>query len=623
LLIGGCVPGSGPWALVIPEQRHLDLRDSERLPKIPVPPIAAPLTVSDPTPVVPDSYMSLDDAINIALANSKVIRILNGITATSSGKTIYDPAISNTTIDQARGVFDPMLTLNNTWNHLDTPQAILDPTGSAGTTIFGTRDDQYQLNMGLTKKTVFGGTLGLSVMDTHDRFQSGLPPSGFFALNPQNLVQPGFFALNPQNQPVTALNYTQPLLKGAGIAANVAPIVIARLNTEVTYFQLNDSVQELVRGVVEAYWGVVFAHTDVWAKEQQVEQGKAAYERAAAQQRAGLGSAGVAAQTRSAYYNFKANLIASQANLLNREAALRSLLQLPPYVPERLILTTPHTTARVEPRWREVLELAAQRRPDLIELQLIIEADQQALIQANNQALPQVDLVTQYKWAGLDGLTPNGTPLGGGPFNSWTVGVNVAMPLGLRQARASMRSAELVLVRDKANLQQAQHQAAHFIALSLRNLAQFYEQYQAFKETRAAAKINLEQQLADFRAGRGIYLNVLQAITDWGNAISSEAQALASYNTELATLERQTGTILETHGVRFVEERFRAIGPLGRLAAPRLYPADIPPGPNAPIYPPGAEPAEKALEQERPGLGPPLEEGPSPRPVFGTPEPRP
>ena len=44
----------------------------------------------------------MDEAIQIALANADVIRVLTGTTATSTGQTIYDPAITNTDIDAAR-----------------------------------------------------------------------------------------------------------------------------------------------------------------------------------------------------------------------------------------------------------------------------------------------------------------------------------------------------------------------------------------------------------------------------------------------------------------------------------------------------------------------------------------
>ena len=171
-----------------------------------------------------------------------------------------------------------------------------------------------------------------------------------------------------------------------------------------------------------------------------------------------------------------------------------------------------------------------------------------------------------------------------GQITDWTLAVNFSVPLGLRRERAAVRRQELVIARDRANIQQGVHNLAHELAAGVRDLSQSYEQYEAFRETRQAARINLEQQAAQYRSGRTIFLNVLAAITDWGNAVSAEAQALLQYNTDLATLERQTGTILETHGVRFYEERFLSIGPLGRLFKPRAYPQRLPPTENVDLY---------------------------------------
>ena len=46
-------------------------------------------------------------------------------------------------------------------------------------------------------------------------------------------TDPRIGGLNPQGRSAVALSYTQPLLQGAGAAANLAPIVIARINTEI------------------------------------------------------------------------------------------------------------------------------------------------------------------------------------------------------------------------------------------------------------------------------------------------------------------------------------------------------------------------------------------------------
>ncbi|HTK74429.1 MAG TPA: TolC family protein [Gemmataceae bacterium] len=605
LALAGCVPVSGVWSLVVPEQRRLDVREPGDFPPAPIPPVPPPETVNHRVPQeVPSQELSLDQAIRIALANSQVVRVLAGGTAVSSGQTIYDPAISNTQIDQARAVFDPIINVNNAFSRSEVPQAAFDPTSPVGASITGTRIDNYDLGVGVTKRTVTGGTLALNFADNVARFNP----------NPSSL--------NPQSPSSLTLSYTQPLLQGAGIDVNVAPIMIARINTERSYFQLKDAVQELVRGVIEAYWAVVFARTDVWARRQQVEQGEFAYLLAEARKRQGLGTAGAEAQAKVALTNFKATLIASEANLLQREAALRNILGLPPTEPTRFTPDTAPTPTRVEPQWSEVIRLAEVRRPDLIELKLIIEADQQSLLVARNQALPRVDATALYRWNGLEGQTPTGAHMSSDPgqFTDWSLGVNFSVPLGLRQGRAGLRQAELILARDRANLQQGLHAALHQLAANMRNLAQFYEQYRAYQETRTAARINLQEQLGLYRSQmvRGqqpIFLNVLQAITDWGNAVSSEAQSLAQYNVELANLERQTGTILETHGVRFFEERFGSIGPLGRLAAPVCYPQAVVPSPNADRYPAAAEPAEAALDRERPSLQPTPVPVPEPPPL--------
>lgn len=583
-----------PWRFVLPEQRRLEIRDPAQLARVPFPDLPAPRTVSTVEPDAEPQRLSLDEAIRTALETTEVVRVLAGVTAVSSGQTIYDPAISNTQIDNARARFDPQFRLDNNFFRSDQPLAVPGHT--------------YDMQMGLAKDTVTGGTASLNVRTTPTRDRFNVPGQ----------------VLNPRAPSSTEISYTQPLLRGAGVAANVAPIVIARIDTERSFFQLKDSVQRMVGGVVEGYWALVQARVEAWARRQQVGQGQEAFERASASLEAGLGTAADVAQARSALANFRASLITAEATVLQREAALRNIMGLPPSGQPPLIPVTPMSTGRLEPDWNSVLNLAAEQRPDLIELKLILEADQQRLRIANNQALPRLDAVALYRWNGLEGRLPDGSFVRADPndFTAWQLGVNFSVPLGLRRERAALRQQELLIMHDRANLEQGLHAAAHDLAESLRNLAQYYEQYRAFSEARQAAFTNLDYQLADYREGRStLYLNVLQAIVDWGNSVSAEAQALARYNTELANLEQQTGTILESHGIRFVEERFCSIGPLGRAFRDRPYPMSSPPGDNADRYPAGSEPSEKSLKIEEPAPLRRQQPAPEATPLPGTPRP--
>src|SRR6185369_13634292 len=96
LFVTGCTHYPGLIPLVAFEQRHLDIREPEQIPHNPAPEFPPPETVSARIPPGPAKELTLDEAIRIALANAKVIRTLAGVDVVSTGKTIYDPAVSNT-----------------------------------------------------------------------------------------------------------------------------------------------------------------------------------------------------------------------------------------------------------------------------------------------------------------------------------------------------------------------------------------------------------------------------------------------------------------------------------------------------------------------------------------------
>ncbi|MEX1027756.1 MAG: TolC family protein [Candidatus Paceibacterota bacterium] len=573
-----------PSQPILPEQRGLDIRNPAQLNQVPVPATPRPATVNDLQFDAPTRLLTLNRAINITLANSEVVRVLGGVTASTSGRTIYDAAITNTAIDQQRGVFDPSVRLNNVWNQIENPAATFDPLDPTNAIISGVQNEGYGLDFGLSKRNLLGGTANLGVNANSNR------------------ITPGVVPLNPADRTATELRYTQPLLQGAGKAVNQAPIVLARIDTERSYFQYKSAVQQSVAGVIEAYWALVFAKTDLWAREQQVEQAEFAVQRAQARFAVGDANRGDLAQTQVALENFRASLLSSEANVLQRQAALLNIMGLPPYEPLRTVPVTPMLDQFIEVDWTAINELAQRERPDIVELKLILEADQQRLLIADNQARPQLDMIALYRWNGLEGITPAGNRVrsGGGDFEDWSLGVNFSVPLGLRAERAALRQRQLIIRRDRANLDQGLHQMQHFLALNLRNIEQFYAQYERFQAVRRAARLNLEQQLAQYNQGIVQFIVVLQAIVDWGNSVSAEAQALSQYNTEIARLELQTGTILQTHSVFFFEERFRSIGPLGRLANGQCYPRSQPPSASVTRYEGGMQPSEESFNLEDP-----------------------
>jgi outer membrane protein TolC len=620
----GCSPAVSEVVhdVILPEQRAVDYRDPAQLPAAPVPTnFPPPRTVGDPRPGTEEWQLSLDEAIHIALVNAKVVRVLSGLTATSSGQTIYDAAITNAVIDEQQARFDPVFSSKNTGSRTNTPEATFNPLNPNQAAFTSTPTDAYLSDVSLSKTNVLGGQWSLDWIENPMRFHgANFLSSAGGAFNPFGSLF-SQFPLNPQNLSSVELSYTQPLLQGAGLQVNLAPIVIARLDTERSFFQYKDSVQELVRGTVEAYWDLVQARTDVWARKIQVDQSKEAYEREQARLKTGFGDLSGVAQARVTYSQFRASLIAAEATVLAREGAMRNLLGLPPEDDRKIVPVSAPTTLHLKPDWQPLIRLAEQRRPDIIELKLIVEADRQRVIQAEDLNRPKLDAVAMYRFNFLDGNGPNGEHISSTDtqqFEDWSIGLNFSIPLGLRQGRATVRERSLTVARDRANVEQSVHAAVHQLAATVRDLENSYQQYLAYRDTRAAAYENVQVQIEQFRARRNIYLNVLQALNDFGNAVSSEAGALIAYNVALATLERQTGTILETHGLVFVEERKQFAGPLP--GHPRYYASDIPAAGTPTRYPSTGEPGENSFDLRNPD---PHESAPTPRPVPPLPAPQP
>jgi outer membrane protein TolC len=573
----------------MPEQQTIATRDPAALPAAPLPNVPPPPTVAADSPKREPLNLSLNDAIRMALENTRVVRVFTGIGATNSGRTIYDVAIANTQIDQRQARFDPAFAASQTHNRTETPALESSALAPNGFNLSATGVDRDRSTVGFNKVNPLGGRTDFSVVYDRTAFNRAVS------------------TLDPEERKALELTYTQPLLQGGGFLFNTSPIVIARLDTERSYFQFKDSTQELVRGVIEAYWNLVLARLQVWAAEIQYEQADEAFKREEARRKAEIGDIRNVAQARVTLNQFKAALIAARASVLDREAALRNILGLPPADGQEIVPMSAPASLRYKSEWESLLRFAEQRRPDIIELKLVLEADRQRRIQAENSALPQLDATATYRWNGLTGRLPfTGERVSADPsrFTDWTVGINFSVPLGLREGRARVREQDLIILRDQANLQQGLHAATHELAITARSLESSFEQYLAYRDTRAAALENLVVQIAEQRVGRGIYLSVLQALNDWGAAITSEARALIDYNILLANLERQTGTILETHGLVFVEERFRAAGPLCLPGHEREYPKDLMPA-GAPMRFPGGDlPGENAFDLKKPDVRP-------------------
>jgi outer membrane protein TolC len=574
------------WKTFLPEQRTIQHTLPPRY-QLDVPTSSTPATVLS-TESRQEWRLSLDEAIHIALQNAEAIRVGSGMTVRGSGQTIYDVAITNTKIDAERARFDPTMGIDNSFIRGDTPTAGIIVPNPRQAQLDGFTKDGYQFNTSIEKLNPLGGLTQFEVETNALRSKPRISN-----LNPLTTTRAGF-------------SYVQPLLQGAGSDVTMAPIRIAQLETDRTFFQFKNTVQDLVYSVIQAYWRLSAARITVWTTEQQMEQGRFAAERAESRQRLGLADLAEVSQTGLAYFNFRSANVVAKSAVLEAENALNNLLFLSPVSEFEIVPSTALHTEDIDFAWNELLALVEESRPDLQELRTTVHIDSHRITLAETMSLPQLNFVAGYGWTntqgekqGLLGGDITQFNASGSRYTDWTLGMNFDMPLGLREGRANLRGQELTYARDLANLRQKFHGVIHDVAGAVRSVDRNYAEYLSFREAREAAAFNLDQQRTEYDSGRKTFLNLLQAIADWGRTVNDEIDALARFNTELANLERQTGTILETHAVYFAQDAFCTKGPLG-AHKPVEYPRSVQPTLNVERY--GAEetpPENKYFEESR------------------------
>ena len=506
------------------------------LPTVPLPEIV----------VTPESNefwpLTLREAVNIALRNSQVIRTLEGNQVSSTGVTNYDPAIYEATRDAAMAAFDASVNLNYTADRFNQPPA----------TVFGpgipanTRRDDATLSASIVKPWATGATTSV-----------GYNPSPGYLFFPNGTS--GTF--NPQYASNTELYIRQPLLRGAGIDVNRSPIRIAQLRADQSIWDVKQATLSLVRSIEEAYWSLQAARAALHAVEDilplldsvvRIQQERFEEERTIRAE---------VAKARAQQAAFRQACIDARSNALNQELHLRNLLGLPPNDGLTIDPVDKASESPLQFDPVQIIQTAADNRPELMRQRLGIRIGEMNLIVAENGFKPQFDLQGLYRTNGLsDNVGDSLDMMFQNKYTDWTAGASFSMPIGRRAARANLQAAELELSRERIILRQKIHETAHRLSDVLRQLESVRYQYDE-------AKTRVEETAIWLEGSRGRYEDpppsgdsqdwLLLALNDYllalraqADSIASRAQLLAQYNTLLATLQEVQGTLLTNYGIQ-------------------------------------------------------------------------
>jgi len=529
---------------------------------------APPLTLDNPDP---DSMweVTLEEAIQMALKNSKVVRTLSGVGFSQAGvsgtpgallqspgsiKTVYDPALIESDPrygqEAALAAFDAQLNAGARWMKSDTPYR-----NDVGRTV-GAQSDAGQFNLGISKYAAPGTQFYLNHVNQYDVSYGGL-----------------------RSTPVTWSNYleggfVQPLLRGNGIEFNriAGPygtpgmyngVAVARINTDTSLNDFEMAVRNLVADVEKAYWNLYYAYHRL----ESVRSGRnAAYEtwrqtKTHAEVGSQRGRAQYLAQAEQNYFTFRQQTELAQNNLFKAESAMRYILGLTTTDGRLIRPIDDPVTAPISLDWQNILCEALFRSPELRKQKWEVKRRELELCASKNFLLPRLDLEAGYRisGAGKELLVPDNSrsnaygSLTGGNYTGWTVGLTASAPFGWRQELAGVRNAQLNLAKARTILQEQELELTHQLGDSFREISLAYQQMQTTLACYRAADEEVRAVRNAFEADTTTLDQLLQAQRRQAEAETSYYSSVIDYNLAIMTLHYRKGSLLEYNNVCLTE----------------------------------------------------------------------
>ncbi len=515
--------------------------------------------------------MSLQECIQLALANSKVMRDLGGTvirspqtvgTSLDPGLMFSDPRLGE---EAALSAYDANFFVNNYFERNDR---------GLNNQFFGNngqfKQDMNTTQAGVSKRSATGGFYAFRNVTNYDR----------------NNQLSNKFPFDSWETYVEA-EARQPLLQGAGtefnriagpgaVAGQLNGVLLARVRSDVSLIEFERGVRDLLAEVENSYWDLYYAYRDLEARIDVRDIAQETYDL----QDKNATSRGKMAQAEEQVLRFQSEIVdslngrpldatrtnngsapgtfRSAGGLRISERRLRLMIGMPINDGSLIKPTDPPFNAPVVYEWSSSINEALRSRAEIRKQKWIIKQRELELVANRNFLKPQLDVISRYRFRGFgeDFLGPQSASasLYGGQFQEWQVGLEYNLPIGFRRAHAAVQNSRLGLAREVQVLKEQER----FIHYALSNAVN--------EAKRAFENMNLQRKRLDAIV---VQLNAIQAKGDQGEKAELDVrlethrrlldarlryhQAEVEYALALRNVNFEKGTLLEYCNVNLVE----------------------------------------------------------------------
>ena len=484
---------------------------------------AGPATATQPatseaTPVAAATQVS--DAMALDGFVRSVLKLNRTVTTRRS-----EQALADTAVERARGAFQTQATVTTSAGRSQQASTAEESvTRGQGVYERESTDLSATVSRLLASGTKVEGKLTVSRFDTSAPLSRGAEFRTFYGVT-----------------------VTHPLARDGGYDVTMARVEVARIEAQGAKAAVLDTEGSVAAEAVFAYWDLVLAQHRAEMTQDKVRMGERLLAQAQSLSRQGRMPESQVWDVESDLIRYRAAVsearvaraeaVARVAGLLGRavEAPGPGIAAIDPLVVE----------PRATPGAADALRRARESRADLRQRQAALDREQIQLNYALNQSRPKVDVVASYGFNGGPSRTQAFNPDLLRNYPSWSVGLQMAMPLGENvQARADIQAARLRVEEAQRQLTALDAAIANDIATGSTMMSAAAERWSLWREVaqREERQVTLERQKLE--AGRADLREVLFREERAIDARMAVVEQQVAWSKADALVEAAQGTLL-------------------------------------------------------------------------------
>jgi len=484
----------------------------------------------------PSAVRAAGPAERLSIETVRVLALQGNL---SLDVALLDPEIARTRVSIEQGKFDATIGAGIRYDRKDTPplDGPLVSFDASDPLLDGQRVKLTEIEQ---EKELLDLGLGVTVP---------LPTGGKISLeglvDQKNIVSPDRYE---QYVSATRFSFSQPLLRGAGTAVNLASIRMARVDERAATVRTKLASLQVLTRAEKAYWRLWAARRLLDVRAEQVRLANENLRLVQRRVEQGITPSVEVARAQLGAVKQMESLIMAETQWRLRQRDLKGVL-----ANDRFPLQGgPTIETESDPRLvgfeldAEVLvERALGERLELIEIELGLLRDSLELEMRENLMLPLANL--DFKFGTLEREQDMGGAVSGKwDFDHYDAGVGLSFELPFTNQR---RRAE----RDAVVLQRARRFAtkeARTLAVrqevydTLDLLGQNWQRILAARQSVIVAGVNYDAELRQFQQGLRTMREVFEALSDLGDAQRAEISAIVDYQVSQIDLAFATGTLL-------------------------------------------------------------------------------